>query len=215
MNNIRAVAFDYGGVLASFISKEDVSKMATLARVDYESFNTSMWKFRHQLDSDEYDNSLYWKAVLDHCNSPLEEEDIPTLVEMDLIGFSHMNQAMLNWAKELKENGIMNLIISNMATSTYLSLIAGQEWVSSFDEIIISGILHINKPDIRIFTQAITRTQLHSKEILFIDDLPHNIKGAKEAGLHALLFSNTQHLAHALEKGFPTLPRKELGVRCK
>jgi len=92
--DIRAVAFDYGGVLAYFIDEESVSKMADVAQVDFNSFDSAVWKFRHGLDSGEYDNTRYWTTVLDHCNSPVPRESIiDTLVEMDLTGFSRMNQS--------------------------------------------------------------------------------------------------------------------------
>lgn len=206
MNNIRAVAFDYGGVLAAFISKESVAKMAELAQVDYPSFNTSMWKFRAELDSGEYDNTQYWTAVLDNCNSPIAKEaHINTLVEMDLDGFSVMNKNMLTWAKELKQSGIKTLIISNMATSTYEALMVKHEWMKYFDEVVISGIININKPDSRIFNLAVERTQVQAHEMLFIDDVAHNIEGAKKTGLQALLFSNTRTLAQDIQKEFPNL----------
>ncbi len=211
--DIRAVAFDYGGVLAYFISKETISKMAKLAQVDYHPFNSSMWKFRHELDSGEYDNNRYWGAVLDDCNSPISREaHVTTLVEMDLRGFSKMNQGMLCWANELKKCGIATIIISNMSQSTYQSLMVEQEWMRQFDTIVISGIIGINKPDKRIFNHAIEQTQLQAHEILFLDDLPYNVEGAKKAGLHSLLFSNTDTLAQDLQKGFPNLPVE--GLAC-
>ncbi len=211
MNNIRAVAFDYGGVLAAFISKESVAKMAEFAKVDYPSFNTSMWKFRNELDSGEYNNTQYWTAVLDECNSPIEKEaHIDTLVEMDLDGFSMMNKNMLSWAKELKLSGITTLIISNMATSTYEALMVKHEWMNYFDEVVISGIIHINKPDSRIFNLAVERAQVHAHEMLFIDDVAHNVEGAKKAGLQALHFTTTTNLAKDVETQFSNLPLKGL-----
>lgn len=205
--NIRAVAFDYGGVLAYFIDKKSITEMATVAQVDFDSFDISMWKFRHELDSGEYDNNRYWTAVLDHCNSPAHRESIiDTLVEMDLKGFSRMNQGMLCWADKLKENGFTTVIISNMAESTYQSLMVQQKWMEHFDATVISGIIGINKPDRRIFNHALERMQLEAAEVLFLDDLIHNVTGAKEAGLHALLFSDTRTLAEELKTHYPSLP---------
>lgn len=208
---IRAVAFDYGGVLAYFIDKESIAKMAEVAAVDYASFDTALWKFRQELDSGEYNNTSYWTAVLDHCGSPAPRESIiGVLVEMDLKGFSRMNQQLIVWAKTLKELGFTTLIISNMAKPTYQGLIAHQSWVQYFDVHIISGIIGINKPDQRIFQYAMDSLNLKGTEILFIDDLPHNVEGANKAGLQALVFSNTQALAEDLRSSHPTLPLKGL-----
>lgn len=205
--NIRAVAFDFGGVLAYFIDKQSISDMAGVAGVEYGPFNISMWKFREGLDSGEYDNLHYWTLVLSDCNSTVSRKDlVETLVEMDVKGFSRMNQNMIAWAKTLKKQGVGTLIISNMAESTYHSLIANQPWVQHFDDAVISGIIGINKPDQRIFAHAVERMCLDASEILFLDDLTHNVASAKEGGMHALEFSNTHQLAQELTAHFPTLP---------
>ena len=117
-----------------------------------------------------------------------------------------MNQNMIAWAKTLKKQGVGTLIISNMAESTYHSLIANQPWVQHFDDAVISGIIGINKPDQRIFAHAVERMCLDASEILFLDDLTHNVASAKEGGMHALEFSNTHQLAQELTAHFPTLP---------
>jgi putative hydrolase of the HAD superfamily len=209
--NIRAVAFDFGGVLAYFIDKHSIAEMAGVAGVGYEPFNTSMWKFREGLDSGEYDNLYYWTLVLDDCNSTVSRKGlVETLVEMDVQGFSRMNQKLLAWAKTLKKQGFGTLIISNMAETTYQSLIANQPWLGHFDAVVISGIIGINKPDQRIFTHAVERMHLDAAEILFLDDLSHNVASAKEGGLHALVYSDTTQLAQDLTAHFPILPVDEL-----
>lgn len=111
----------------------------------------------------------------------------------------------------MKKEGFGTVIISNMAEPTYQSLMLEQEWMHYFDRAIISGILGINKPDQRIFNYALKLMQLDATEVLFLDDLPHNVAGAKEAGLHALLFSNTQTLAEELKTHYPKLPVEGLG----
>ncbi len=205
--NIRSVAFDFGGVLAYFIEEGAIREMASVAQVEYEAFNTGMWKYRQELDSGAYDTNRYWSLVLDHCNSALPRQAcIGTLQEMDLKGFSRMNQGMLCWAKELKQHGFGTLIISNMAEPTYQRLVANQEWMQHFDAAIISGIIGINKPDRRIFKHALDSQHLDASEVLFLDDLLHNVEGAQAAGLHALLFSDTHTLAKDLAVYYPNLP---------
>ncbi|MDY0289576.1 MAG: HAD-IA family hydrolase [Sphaerochaeta sp.] len=75
-----------------------------------------------------------------------------------------------------------------------------------FDDAVISGIIGINKPDQRIFEHASQRLDLAAGQILFLDDLPHNVAGAREAGLEALLFSTTQRLSEELAVSYPQLP---------
>jgi len=210
--NIRTVAFDYGGVLAYFIDKQSIREMADVVQVDFNTFNTGMWKFRHELDSGEYDTIQYWSLVLDFCNSVAPRPAlIDSLVAMDIKGFSRMNEGMICWAKTLKEHGFGTIIISNMSEPMYRSLIARQKWMQHFDAAVISGIIGINKPDRRIFNHALESMHLEAAEILFLDDLSHNVAGAQAAGLHALLFSNTRNLSEDLTTYYPNLPVEGLG----
>lgn len=204
---IRAIAFDYGGVLAYFIDEASIAKMAEVAQVEYEPFTKALWAYRQELDSGLYDPNSYWKAVLNHCGGATSSELlIETLNEMDLAGFSQINQKMIAWATTLKERGFTLLIISNMAEPTYQRLIANQRWAELFDDVIISGVIGINKPDQRIFEHAIQALGCDASHTLFIDDLPHNVLGAKKAGLHALQFTTTDHLAQEITTHFPRLP---------
>ena len=181
--------------------------MADVAQVDSTLFETGMWKFRQELDSGEYDNTRYWTLVLDYCSSVVPRQSIiETLVAMDIKGFSRMNQGMLRWAKTLQEHGFGRIIISNMSEPTYQSLIRSQQWMQHFDATVISGIIGINKPDHRIFEHALEVLHLDAAEVLFLDDLPHNIVGAHAAGLHALQFSNTLTLSEELTTYYPNLP---------
>ncbi len=204
---IRAVAFDYGGVLAYFIDKKSIREMADVAQVDYNAFDSGMWKFRQELDSGECDTTCYWTAVLDYCNSEVPRQSIiETLVEMDLKGFSRMNQGMVCWADALREHGFGTAIISNMSEPTYQALMVHQPWMRHFDATVISGIIGINKPDCRIFKYAIEVMQLDAAEILFLDDLSHNVVGARSAGMQSLQFSTTRTLSEELKAYYPNLP---------
>ncbi len=204
---IRAVAFDYGGVLAYFIDKKSIREMADVAQVDYNAFDSAMWKFRQELDSGECDTTCYWTAVLDYCNSEVPRQSIiETLVEMDLKGFSRMNQGMVCWADTLREHGFGTAIISNMSEPTYQALMVHQPWMRHFDATVISGIIGINKPDRRIFNHAIEVMQLDAAEILFLDDLSHNVVGARSAGMQSLQFSTTRTLSEELKAYYPNLP---------
>ncbi|MBI9094702.1 MAG: HAD family phosphatase [Sphaerochaeta sp.] len=204
---IRAVAFDYGGVLSYFIDKKSIREMADVAHVDCNTFESGMWKFRQELDSGECDTICYWTAVLDYCNSEVPRQSIiETLVEMDLKGFSRMNQSMICWADTLKKHGFGTAIISNMSEPTYQALIVHQPWMRHFDVIVISGIIGSNKPDHRIFKYAIERMHLDAAEILFLDDLSHNVAGAQSAGMHSLQFSTTHTLSEELQAYYPNLP---------
>jgi putative hydrolase of the HAD superfamily len=68
----------------------------------------------------------------------------------------------------------------------------GPEWVEQqehlklFDVIIDAGLLGILKPDPRAFGRAAGELGLAANRIVFLDDMPANVEGARRAGLIAV-----------------------------
>ena len=208
---IRCVAFDFGGVLAYFITRETEEEMASLAQVDYDVFHDVMWSHRWELDLGEHTYRQYWENVLNGCNSPAKLDDVvDQLTHLDVTGFAKMNQKMLNWANSLQDNSYRTIIISNMSPETYQALTVDSSWLSSFDEVIISGLIKINKPDPGIYEKAIRKAGVEPSQILFLDDVEKNIVGAEKMGINAHHFSDTDALLAELEANYPSLPRHAL-----
>ena len=70
-----------------------------------------------------------------------------------------------------------------------------------FDEIVYSAALGVCKPDRVFFTNAQARMGVTAAQaILFVDDTPGNVDGARMAGWRAMLYRGRASLAAALEK---------------
>ncbi len=69
-----------------------------------------------------------------------------------------------------------------------------------FDVIVISGEVGLRKPDPAIFELTLSRLGLPAESCVFIDDLEPNVVGAREVGMHAVHFRDTeQALGDVLE----------------
>jgi len=64
--------------------------------------------------------------------------------------------------------------------------VAQQEHLKLFDVIIDAGLLGILKPDPRAFGRAAGELGLAANRIVFLDDMPANVEGARRAGLIAV-----------------------------
>jgi putative hydrolase of the HAD superfamily len=64
--------------------------------------------------------------------------------------------------------------------------VARQEHLKLFDVIIDAGLLGILKPDPRAFGRAAGELGLAASQIVFLDDMPANVEGARQAGLIAV-----------------------------
>ena len=203
----KAIAFDYGGVLAHFMDEETMCHMAGTAGLSTEAFVEPYWRLRPAFDNGDLGLSDYWNAVLDAGGSAVDRMHAATvLAELDTIGWSRMNAAVIRWALELLAAGYRCFIVSNMSVSAYEVLIARRSWARHFEAHIISGQLGVNKPDRAIFAEAVARTRLAPGEVLFLDDSERNIVAAREFGMAALQVSTAARLEADLRREFPSVP---------
>jgi putative hydrolase of the HAD superfamily len=61
--------------------------------------------------------------------------------------------------------------------------------VESFAAVVDSSDVGVRKPDPRVFEIAAERLGRRPGELLFFDDMPDNVEGAKSAGMLAALFT--------------------------
>jgi glucose-1-phosphatase len=66
--------------------------------------------------------------------------------------------------------------------------------------IYLSHHIHLRKPEKEAFEFVQKKLKLNPEEILFIDDLVHNIESAKEFGFQTILFKSVDSLINDLDK---------------
>lgn len=69
-----------------------------------------------------------------------------------------------------------------------------------FKDIIVSADVGILKPDKRIFQHLLDKHQLIPNECIFIDDIEKNVEGAKEVGMHGIVFTDPYSCKEELTK---------------
>ena len=60
-----------------------------------------------------------------------------------------------------------------------------------FETVVDSGFVGMRKPDPEIYALTLARLDLPAEACVFIDDLEHNVVAARECGLHAVHFRDT------------------------
>ncbi|MFI9384949.1 HAD family hydrolase [Kutzneria sp. NPDC052558] len=108
------------------------------------------------------------------------------------------NQGWLDRLRELRESGLFVGLISNMPPAW------DQHWrrmvdpAGLFDEVLLSFEVGLRKPDRRMFDLAVERTGIAAEHSVFVDDLARNCDGAREAGWHAIHFTDTESAVEQL-----------------
>jgi FMN phosphatase YigB (HAD superfamily) len=72
-------------------------------------------------------------------------------------------------------------------------------WEEMFDVVVISGEVGMRKPEPEIFAHTLELIGLEAGECVFVDDMPHNVAAAVQAGMVGVLHSSYDESAHELE----------------
>ena len=109
--------------------------------------------------------------------------------------------------RELHACGIRLFALTNWSSELFPVARRRFDFLDLFEDIVVSGDERVRKPDPRIFEILKSRIGDGITGAVFIDDSPANTKAAADAGLDAILFSDTGHLRRDLAlRGLPLSP---------
>lgn len=100
--------------------------------------------------------------------------------------------------KDLKAKGYHVFGLSNWSVETFSQVRHVYPVLDLMEDMVISGIERIMKPDHRIFELALNRFGIKAEETVFIDDNPNNVQAACEVGIHGILFQSKDLLLSKL-----------------
>jgi len=95
---------------------------------------------------------------------------------------------------ELRAGNVPIYALSNWSAETFPFAQKRFEFLQWFRGIFLSAEVRLVKPDPRIFRQFCATFQLSPEEVIYIDDLQHNVKAAASIGMHAIHFTDPASL---------------------
>ena len=98
----------------------------------------------------------------------------------------------------LKAEGYRLYGLTNWSNAVY-DVIKKFDILNMMDDRLISSEERLVKPDVAIYNRLCEKFGLVKEECLFTDDRQANIDGAKTAGLHAVLFTDTRRFEQDLK----------------
>jgi epoxide hydrolase-like predicted phosphatase len=190
--SIDAVLFDLHGVLTSSpweglaaVGTSDHSQEDVLAVMlgDYATDSDHPW---HRLERGEIGLGEYLPAVMTLASEAGVELDFS-----QLRGFNErivVQDAVVARVRSLKADGYRTGVVTNNireASGGWRALLPVDEL---FDVVVDSSDVGMRKPNPAIFAVALERLGgLEPSTVVFLDDAPGNVDGARKAGLHAIL----------------------------
>lgn len=201
-----AVVFDLGNVLITWdpypaIAGAVGAKEAARFLAD-EEFDFMAWN--HQQDSGRSWDEGEAAAVTSHPQWELAIRGYRLNFRDSLVAAIEDSVQIL---RELHAAGVPLYGLTNWSAETFPVALGRFDFLQLFEDIIVSGQEGVAKPDPRIFEILQERIGHSLRDCIFVDDSARNIEAAAEAGLDAILFTDTGHLREDLAvRGLPLAP---------
>jgi len=190
---IKALIFDFGGVLSRTEDQQPRQRLAaklglSLAALYDIVFNSDFARLSEvgQLSSQER-----WERMGQVLGLKTEEEiraflnDFFSGDKFDV----ELGQHIRRWHRCYK-----TALLSNAGDSLAVHVRDRLGLGDAFDEIIISALVGLAKPDPAIFLLALQRLQVAPQEAIFVDDMLPNVQAAAALGMHAIQFTTREAL---------------------
>lgn len=184
---IKAVIFDMFGVLVS---------------AGFESFlddNFGNDKIKREAAMDlvrQFDRALLTKE--EYLSSLSELSGLSKEKILDGIGQNRSNKTLLEYIKTNLEGNYKLGVLSN-AGDDYFSQFIEDEYRSLFDDVVLSYLFGMSKPDQSIYLLSAERLDVLPEECIFIDDSPGHCIGATAVGMQSLCYQNFTQTKGELE----------------
>ncbi len=89
-------------------------------------------------------------------------------------------------------------LLSNAMEGWLEDILAANDLNKLFSVKVISGSLHIIKPESAIYEEALKRLDVEASEAIFIDDNIKNVRGASAVGIHGIEYRDVETLKNEL-----------------
>ena len=194
--SIRAILFDYGGVIADegfydglgVIAKKQGLEHKQLHKMGMDSVFESGFVLGKGTEAEFWD-LLRKKAAITGSDDELRNEILPRF---------RLRPWMIDTIRDLRQQGYIVALLSDQVD--WLDwLDAEQDFLKEFDQLFISNRMGKGKRDPSLFDDVVNKLELRPEQALFIDDAKGNIERAASRGLKVIRYTDRESFESELE----------------
>ena len=194
MSDIKAVIFDWGGVLIDDPAPGLMKYCAEHLRVTTQDYIKAHSLFQDDFQKGVITEQAFWKNICECLNVAL-----PKSQSLWADAFAHVyspKTEVFNLVKTLKALGYKTGFLSNteMASHDFFQ----KQNYDMFDMTLFSCCEKLIKPSEEIYQIAVKKLKVEPAQAIFIDDKADYIEGAKKAGLNTILFKIAEQVKEQL-----------------
>jgi len=186
---IRAVFFDYGGVIVRTEYQAPRQHLAERLGMEYEDIDKLVFESPSSVRASlgEISDKEHWAEVTKRLRRPASETEA---IREEFFAGDVVDLEIVNFLRSLRSSHHVGLI-SN-AWPDLRDYIIRQKIEDAFDHMVISGEVGVLKPEARIYQIALEQAGVSPNKAVFVDDLYENIEGCQAVGMHGIHFRNPQ-----------------------
>jgi putative hydrolase of the HAD superfamily len=191
---IKAIIFDWGGVLIDNPSDELIAYCTEHLKVTKYRFREAHRKFLADFQKGKISEDEWWKKVCFELGVP--KPKIQSLWGDAVRCVFSEKKEVFALIHSLRRNGYKIGFLSN--TEIPAMDFFHEQGYKVFDAVIFSCEEGTRKPKRRIYEIALEKLGLKPEEAVFVDDKKENIEGAEKVGIKTVLFENPDQLKEKL-----------------
>ena len=191
---IKAIVFDWGGVLIDYPVSASILYCAELLNVDKELFEQTFKQYVTMFQKGEITEDLLWKNISKKLK--IQKPTTPSLCREAFHNVYTPKKEMFQLAANLKKNGYKIGFLSN--TELPMMNYFKEQQYDMFDVTVFSCVEGTVKPERQIYEILLERLRVKAYEVVLIDDIKEYIKVAQDIGIKGILFENPQQVKREL-----------------
>lgn len=194
---IKAIFFDLGDVLVKEGYTTGINEYEIKNKIPKNKLYAVMHDFDYWKDFTlgKITESEYFAAVKNNFKGEIDISELKKIIFNNFI----LNHKLIDFVRLLKKKYIIG-IISNNPKEWFDYCFKNFGWKDLFDVKIISGYVHIRKPEKEIFQLALDEAKILGEESVYIDDRLDRTMGAVQANMNVIVFKDLNNLKSEVNK---------------
>ena len=185
--NIKVITFDLDGV---YFPNGKANFISALEKLGINGDEAKRVFFKSPQMNQQYKNGKmtdeeFWTWAISEWKLNKSSQEIVAL----MINGYDINKNVVETIKKLREKGYKTAICSNNFPARVKGLQERFGFLDNFDVAVFSFEVGASKPDKRIFEVLINKSGTEANSIVFADDNPDNLSGAKDTGITTFLYN--------------------------
>ena len=194
---IRAVFFDFGGVIMRTEYQSPRQHLAERFGMDYDDIDKLVFgsQSARLASMGEIKEDAHWAEVLKRLKRPASESKA---FQDEFFGGDVIDRGLVDFIRSLR--GTVHTGLISNAWSGLREFITREKVIDAFDTITVSAEIGTVKPDARIYQFALEQAGVKAEDAVFVDDMNINLEGCEEVGMTGILFRNPQESLDQLKQ---------------